>query len=364
MDVLILILILTQVKLEFILVSQVKTCDLAAGGGPYFRKEEAETVPHGLGFREGKTMQTAETYFMAVTEEQGISGAARKLFITQQSLSEQMQKLERQKGARLFVRKPRFRLTPEGEALYGTLQKIRILEDGLETELQEMREREQGRLNIGIHSSRAQCILPEAVARFRKRYPHVVLNFYNHDTSDFEKMLLNGDLDFFFGINARDLPEFRRVHVASESAFLVVSADYLRDTLGKDPADIGVVERKDLEKMTLILNQQASNFRQRVNEYLSGLRFREEQIISVDGYAVQMDLASHRVGACFCPQQMLRNALLPRASRIAGRLLSFPVPEITDPNELFLVTHRQAYVSEYMKAFMSLIVEECERTMA
>ncbi len=53
------------------------------------------------------------------------------------------------------------------------------------------------------------------------------LNFYSHDTSDFEKMLLNGDLDLFFGINARDLPEFRRIRIASEAAFLVVSADYL-----------------------------------------------------------------------------------------------------------------------------------------
>ena len=116
--------------------------------------------------------------------------------------------------------------------------------------------------------------------------------------------------------------------------------------------------------MTLILNQQASNFRKRVDEYLEGLSFSPEQIISVDGYSLQMELASHQVGACFCPQQMLRNILLPRASRIAGRLLSFPVPEITDPNELFLVTHRQAYVSEYMRVFMNLIVEECRRTLA
>ena len=39
-------------------------------------------------------MKTAEKYYMAVVEEQGISEAARKLYITQQSLSEQMQKLE------------------------------------------------------------------------------------------------------------------------------------------------------------------------------------------------------------------------------------------------------------------------------
>ncbi|MBQ7534025.1 MAG: LysR family transcriptional regulator [Stomatobaculum sp.] len=308
-------------------------------------------------------MQTAEQYFMTVVEEQGISSAARKLFITQQSLSEQIRKLEQSCGAVLFLRRPRFQLTREGEAFYHTLQKIRVLEDGLQAELTEIRDKQRGRLNIGIHSARSRCILPETVARFRARYPNVVLNFFNHDTSDFEKMLLNGDLDLFFGVNARDLPEFHRVRIGSEAAYLVVSADYLRTALDRDPAEIGVIKRGDLLKMTLILSQQATNFRLRINEYLEGLDLPPEQVISVDGYHVQMELASHQVGACFCPQQMLRNAVLPRASRIAGRLLSFHIPEIADANELFVVTHRKAYVSEYKKAFIDLLVEECRKSM-
>ena len=68
--------------------------------------------------------------------------------------------------------------------------------------------------------------------------------------------------------------------------------------------------------MTLILNQQASNFRKRVNEYLEGLSFSPEQIISVDGYSLQMELASHQVGACFCPQQMLRKGEIGRVDDI------------------------------------------------
>ena len=97
-------------------------------------------------------MQTAEKYFMTVAEEKGISSAARVLYITQQSLSEQMQKLEQLYGSKLFLRKPRFQLTQEGEALYRTLQKVRILEDGLQTELTVIRDKQHGLLNIGIHS--------------------------------------------------------------------------------------------------------------------------------------------------------------------------------------------------------------------
>lgn len=43
-------------------------------------------------------------YFIAIAEEQNISAAARKLYVSQQSLSEHLKKLETEIGAPLFIR--------------------------------------------------------------------------------------------------------------------------------------------------------------------------------------------------------------------------------------------------------------------
>lgn len=46
--------------------------------------------------------------FLVLAEEQSISRVAQHLFVTQQSMSEQMKRLEQLYCAKLFTRRPRF----------------------------------------------------------------------------------------------------------------------------------------------------------------------------------------------------------------------------------------------------------------
>jgi DNA-binding transcriptional LysR family regulator len=60
--------------------------------------------------------------FLTVAEERNITRAAARLYVTQQTLSEQIQKLERSLGISLLARSPRgVRLTAAGQELaaYG-----------------------------------------------------------------------------------------------------------------------------------------------------------------------------------------------------------------------------------------------------
>ena len=55
--------------------------------------------------------------FLTVVEEMNFSRAANRLYITQQSLSGHIKRLEEHYHVRLFQRRPRLSLTPEGEAM-------------------------------------------------------------------------------------------------------------------------------------------------------------------------------------------------------------------------------------------------------
>ena len=50
-------------------------------------------------------------YFLIIEQEGSFSAAARRLFVSQQSLSESMKKLEAEVGAELFVRRRPLQLT-------------------------------------------------------------------------------------------------------------------------------------------------------------------------------------------------------------------------------------------------------------
>jgi DNA-binding transcriptional LysR family regulator len=137
-----------------------------------------------------------------------ISKAAEKLFLSQPSVSLQIQALERELAVVLFERRgPHLKLTPEGDVLYHLAEP---LVDGID-KLQEnftahFGKLESGELNIGAGESTILYILPEPVRRFVEAYPKVQLRMHNVTGRDGLKMLKTDEIDFAVG-SMLDVPE-------------------------------------------------------------------------------------------------------------------------------------------------------------
>jgi DNA-binding transcriptional LysR family regulator len=137
-----------------------------------------------------------------------ISKAAEKLYLSQPSVSLQIQALERELSVTLFERRgPHLKLTPEGEALYRLAEP---LVDGID-KLQEnftaqFGKLESGELNIGAGESTILYILPEPVRRFVAAHPKVHLKMHNVTGRDGLKMLKADEIDFAVG-SMLDVPE-------------------------------------------------------------------------------------------------------------------------------------------------------------
>ena len=58
-------------------------------------------------------------YFVELARELHVTNTAQKLYISQQNLSQHIQRLEQHYGVSLFHRKPKLALTYEGEQLYA-----------------------------------------------------------------------------------------------------------------------------------------------------------------------------------------------------------------------------------------------------
>ena len=99
-------------------------------------------------------------YFVEVAKDLSITGAAQRLYLSQQALSLQIQKLERYYGVTLFERQPRFRLTSAGELLLEGAQKILRENDAIVNSLAEISESHAGTLRIGIPAYRAAECFP------------------------------------------------------------------------------------------------------------------------------------------------------------------------------------------------------------
>ena len=98
-------------------------------------------------------------YFSIAAEELNFTKAAKRLFISQQSLSNHISRLESEFGVVLFNRTQPVTLTDAGETLYRRSQNLLDEKKQLETAMQDLRDFRKGELTIGISTSRG-AVMP------------------------------------------------------------------------------------------------------------------------------------------------------------------------------------------------------------
>jgi DNA-binding transcriptional LysR family regulator len=117
-------------------------------------------------------------YFVAVAEELHFTRAAERLHIGQPPLSQQIQALEEEVGARLLERSKRWvRLTEAGRLFLVDARRILALSTEAAETARRAERGEVGELRIGFTSSTPFTeIFSRAINLYRKQFPHVSLS--------------------------------------------------------------------------------------------------------------------------------------------------------------------------------------------
>src|SRR5207302_3723079 len=121
--------------------------------------------------------------FLAVVEEGSFTRGARRLGITQPSLSQQIRTLEAELGGPLLERLPRgIRLTSAGRALLPEAQAAVRAAERAGNAARMALGLEAGELEVATLLSMAVGILPHAIARWIDRYPGIAIRMreYTH----------------------------------------------------------------------------------------------------------------------------------------------------------------------------------------
>jgi DNA-binding transcriptional LysR family regulator len=146
--------------------------------------------------------------FCEVVRTGSITLAAQKLFLSQPSVTLQIQAMERELGVIVFERRgPVLKLTPDGEVLYDLAEPLVKGIDGLQENFVAQHGKfDTGELNIGAGESTILYILPEAVRRFVDAHPRIQLKIHNETGRDGLKMLRADEIDIVVG-SMLDVPD-------------------------------------------------------------------------------------------------------------------------------------------------------------
>lgn len=111
-------------------------------------------------------------YFLAVTREQSISGAAEALHLSQPTLSRQIKDMEDELGKQLFIRGNRnITLTEEGMILRKRAEEILELVKKAEDEISLSAESVAGDITIGAGETDGVRFLTKAAQEVQKNFP-------------------------------------------------------------------------------------------------------------------------------------------------------------------------------------------------
>lgn len=139
--------------------------------------------------------------FIHTAQTGSISKAAKKLYLSQPSVSLQIKALEEELAVVLFERRgPKIAITPAGRAL---LELTRPLVEGMDTLPEvfaaKIGEVDSGVLDIAAGESTILYILPKFVQAFNRAYPKIQLRLHNVTGRDGIALLRADEVDFCVG---------------------------------------------------------------------------------------------------------------------------------------------------------------------
>ena len=164
------------------------------------------TDTYGSGSEEGRFYYKGNRHkqmraFVYTVKLGTLTRAAEALFLSQPTVSLQLQALERELGVRLLERRRRrINLTDAGEALYELARPLVEGWENLDRDFQaKVKGLQGGRLTIAAGSSTIQYLLPDLVRRYRENFPEVQLQLANVTGKDGLALLRADEADFAVG---------------------------------------------------------------------------------------------------------------------------------------------------------------------
>jgi len=204
-------------------------------------------------------------YIIAIAEENNITKAAEKLYITQSALNQQLLKIEKELGTPLFIRSKRnWQITKVGEIYIENAKKILRIKKDAYNQINDLLERKKGRMKIGLTLERGPEMFSSIYPAFYKKYPHVKIESFEMSVKEQQREISEGNLDIGF----LTLQDFQKtadeyIHICSEEIILAVPKSHpLAHFGGKIGERLPKIELEEFSNSFFAIMQQGSTLRE------------------------------------------------------------------------------------------------------
>ena len=252
-------------------------------------------------------------YIRTVAKERSVSKAAQKLFITQPSLSQCIQRIESALGTRLFTRTSSgLILTYAGERYCQIAGEILRIYSDYELEVSDINNLKKGRVTIGITTYLATYFLPVILPAFHRNYPHIEVYVLEETSTQLEKDLASGQLDFALAHLSpppEDLPASGVTFLPLHQDPFVLTAPpghpLCRDAIRYPGEEFPRVDLMRFAQEPFVMVTRGQRIRKISDMILGRAQLNPPIVLSTKSFETARRLAARGMGVTFTPRQYL-----------------------------------------------------------
>lgn len=251
--------------------------------------------------QEGNLTEREMEYLLRIRREKGIARAAQSLYIAQPSLSQILMKLEEECGFALFTReKDGVRETNEGSRFLDQVEELAGIYRKMRRQLEEFQQLKRGLVSFGIPINLGTSLLPDILPRFSALYPGVEVRFFENNSVELDRMVLEGRTDFNI-MHFQSPKETLEYEILGVDPFCLAAPSSWGERLGLKEGAIGKRELKELEPEPFIMVARGQKLRQTADEILSQAQVKPKILCSTKSMETAKRLVAAGMGLTLLP---------------------------------------------------------------
>ena len=301
-------------------------------------------------------------YFLVAAEELSFTKAARRLFISQQSLSSHIANMEKELDIALFHRTSPLTLTYAGQVLKERARQMLQLREETYREIADIKDFSKGQLVIGMSHTRGRRVLPEILPVYKEQFPNIELHLKEGNSSELDADLIRGDVDLIIGMLPFRVENIETVPLCDEEILLAVPDSVLEKTYPGQAAQVKkqlsqCADLRLVQDCPFLLIHKGNRVRTLADEMFEEAQITPRVVLETENIETAMALAIKGMGITFYPRMFISGSESFSDQMRQGGITFYSLNSPRARGVLGIGYHKGHYMSQATREFIRIAKE-------
>lgn len=292
-------------------------------------------------------------YLLTVAQEQNITTAAKKLYVSQPALSRMILDVEQELGAPLFIRgRSALRLTQAGEVYLRGCRQVLAIDRSVKREISDLLSSRRGKITLAVTALTGEFLLPRILNTFEATYPNVKLELLEERMKFLGDLVKDGKADLAL-VRKQEDTDLSYELVMENPVYVQVPPFYFKKKAGYRPGTQNLpIIPSELNDQPIVLLKKGRGLREEAERLFLQYQINPSEVIETENIHLANTLVQLNKGFSFIPDFAVHGFFSDDAASVYCRLsgYSFVRP-------LYCCYSKNRYLTQAERFLLNLIAK-------